>query len=168
MGWNSQSKTFIIEFDASSTEVSNSEVSSYKTTVVTIIIESGYLSIPDLCFRDYTALTTLEMPDSIESIGDGIIINTKITEIHIPLNTKSINEGNSFDSTQKTLKTYTISEMNNYFAVLDDSLYSKMFKILYHYPPAKQDKIFQIRNGVEMISSTAIENNDYLETIIGG
>ena len=163
--WDELIKQLTFQFIGATT-LPKEEITPYKTDVVAIIIQNGFTKIPYGCFINCVSLTTISFPYSIEIFEDNIIQNTNVKEVHIPLNTATINAGNPFDMTKSTLSRFTINPSNKYFTVIDDVLYTKDLKRIIAYPPAKQQKTFMIPNGVKIIGSTAFETSIILQNLI--
>ena len=163
--WNDETSHLVIPFTGYTTITSN-DVKDYKSIAVIITIDEGFLEIGSGCFASFDALTTLNLPNSIETFGNNVIIATQIREIHIPFCTFNLNPGNPFDGTKNTLKKVTIDPNQKYYKVIDDSLYTKDVKKLIIYPCAKEQKTFVIPSTVQIIGSTALETSKFLEVIV--
>ena len=57
--------------DNASVPASNQPWASYAESITKIIVGEGVVSIPQNAFADYPALTTVVLPSSLDSIGDG-------------------------------------------------------------------------------------------------
>ncbi len=60
--------------------------------IKTIKLNSGIKSVPDGCFASCKGLTELSIPDSVESIGKLIIVNSSISTITIPSSVTKIDD----------------------------------------------------------------------------
>ena len=163
MGWLEANKTWIIPFDG--TNKTLSQQTSYKATAQTIIIEEGFTSISTNCFKSYSSLKTLRLPDSVTEIGNNICASSSVIEIYIPLNYHDVGSDQPFDN-QYTLERFLINENHDSLCVFNGSLYSKDMTILYFFPGGKKDKIFVVPQGVQTIFTAAIAHNRNLEILI--
>ena len=85
-----------------------------RSSITTVIIKEGVISIGDAAFYDCTALTSVTIPNSVSSIGYGVFYHCI------------------------ALKTIDVSADNNYYCSIDGVLFNKSKTILIEYPGGKQ------------------------------
>ena len=161
--WNDETKTIIIPYTGTETTVPI--INEHKTDCVSIIVEDGYTVVPGGCFSNFVSLQYVNLPDSIQSIGNNVFASTQIKTFHIPLNYKDVVSNQPFDY-QTTLEEFTVDSNHQYFSTIDGSLYSKDGKILYFYASGKTQTIFTIPYCTQTIFTSSISWNNYLEIII--
>ena len=137
----------------------------YNSTAVHVLVYGDVLNVVDEAFRNYTNLETLELPDSIISIGNSVIHSTKLKTFHIPFNLKNISPKGSFDW-QYTLEEFTIDPNHQYFSVLDGVLYDKNFTTLMTYPSAKKSPIYSVSYGVTSFFDSSTNNICFLQHLL--
>lgn len=146
---------------------------SYCTSLESVTFGEGTVSIGDEAFRECSSLKEIELPDSLESMGNFVFYMCQSLEnVKLPSGLESIGGYNftgcvnikSFNIPSTLidlgdapflgctgLTDITADENNPSYTVNDGILYSKDKKILYFYPPAREDKTFIVPDGVETI-----------------
>lgn len=82
-----------IYFDTSTGTVTDSDVSITGATIPAQINGTNVTSIEDGAFSDCSALTSITLPDGLESIGDEAFSGTSLESIDIPTSVTSIGDG---------------------------------------------------------------------------
>ena len=79
----------------------------YKDDITSVVIESGVPSIGRSSFTECYSLTTITIPASVTTIGNGAFCNTGLTEVTIPASVTTL--GNSVFMSCTSLTTVSIS-----------------------------------------------------------
>ena len=127
-----------------------------------VIIENGITNIGDYAFSICYNLRTIEIPESVKSIGDGAFLECGLEEIEIPYSVTDIKD--TFRTCYE-LRRIIVDENNiNY---MDDNgvLYSKDGSTIITYPDGKIEKEYKILEGVTNIASWAFDGCEYLRSI---
>ena len=153
-----------------------SEAFEYNDTIRSVVLPNTILSIDDRAFFSCDSLISIEIPNSVVSIGrsafafcsglTSVIIPDSVTSIgesafsNCPgLATVSIGSGlNIMDATVFStcqLLNITVSEENKTFRDIAGNLYTKDAKKLIKYSVKKNENLFNIPNGTEVIESGA-------------
>ena len=82
-----------IYFDTSTGTITDSDVSITGATIPAKIKGVNVTSIEDGAFSDCSALTSITLPDGLESIGDEAFYGTSLESINIPTSVTSIGDG---------------------------------------------------------------------------
>ena len=160
---------------------------SYKSDIVSVVIEDGVTSIGDWAFYWCDSLTTITIPDSVTSIGDGAFENCRslttitipdsvtaigedafcgcdsLTSITIPSSVETIGEG-AF-SCCGTLTSINVDSENKYYTSEDGVLFNKDKSMLINYPFGKSVKEYAIPDSVTSIGNMAFYSCLNLTTI---
>ena len=129
------------------------------------IIVHDYSSVGDECFSSYNNLLTITFPETLVSIGNNIIQNTKITDLYLPKNVKTLHIDQSFDKSY-SINRIIVSPENPYFCDVDGVLYSKNKKILYFYPGNRTENPCIVLHGVTNIKRAAFSLSINHKTIV--
>ena len=129
-----------------------------------VIIEDKVTAIGAESFAHYTNLTSVAIPNSVETIGDDAFFYAGLTSATIPYSVKSIG-GYAFAGCS-SLSSIIVDENNMYFTSNDGVLYNKSQTVLYCYPGGKSGVSFSIPNSVTEIASEAFFGNYYNLTSI--
>ena len=159
--WESATYTLIV----TGTGESVGPLTTYKTQAKIIEIRSPFKIVANYCFQDFTALTKITFPESLESIGNDIIGGTPLKEIHIPKNVNSLSPRQSFDKLT-TLENIFVDKENKYFCDIDGVIFTKDLKVIYHIPGAKRHTIYFIPDTVRTIALGCISSSQYLTQVI--
>ena len=119
------------------------------------IAVEGFQALGDRCFSDYAELVSISLPDSLVTIGNNILENTKVAELHLPKSVYYVSNSQSFDG-QFYLGNITVDPENHYFRDVDGVLYSKNMKELHFYPGNRPETTCIVPNGVEIIKVGAL------------
>jgi uncharacterized secreted protein with C-terminal beta-propeller domain len=119
------------------------------------LFELEYINLPDsinwLGQIMETKLTEIVVPDSVKDVeGCAFASNHLLTRLVLPRSLENL----AFDAVTgcSALDRIEISEDNEYFCCVDGVLYSKDMKNLIIYPLNKADEVFEIPEGVEVVS----------------
>lgn len=127
--------------------------------ITELVIEEGVKSIMEGAFAGEAYLTSVDLPSSIEFIGDSAFANTGISFVTIPEKLQDFN-GTIFNS--QSITQYSVSPENPYYKALDGVVYSKDLTKLIAYPVGRfsdgGENNFKIPESVTEISSYAFLN----------
>ena len=112
------------------------------SSLKSITIPKSVTTIGEQAFLECTSLTSVTIPDSITRIGDGVFAGTS------------------------SLTSIDVSESNQYFASVDDILFTKDMKTLICYPAGKKDDSFSIPNSVTIIYGGAFCGCSFISSVI--
>ncbi len=116
-------------------------------------------------FLDNFEITSIEIPDTVISIGDCAFSNcTSLKKVSIPKSVREI--GTAVFSFSSKLKTIQVDSNNPYFVSVENVLYSKDQTILYAYPAGKEISSFTVPNGVTCIEDYAFCECNHLKEIV--
>lgn len=94
-------------------------------------------SIGDDAFRGYSNLEYITLPNTIETIGQWSFYGcSSLKELVIPASVNSIND-TALCWGMNSVERFVVEEGNQYFATLDDTLYTKLFDEVIRYPAGK-------------------------------
>ncbi len=130
---------------------------------ITFAEESQLKCIECLAFDYNVNLTEIELPESLIELDGRAFEYTGLTSLHIPKNLTRIN--NAILNEVPTLAEITVDPENTAFTVEDGILYDKDLTTLYRYPPQKQQKIFFVPDGIELINEEAFSRTQYLKMV---
>ena len=138
-----------------------------KSTALKIEISGNFNIVSDLCFQDYVKVIEINLPDSIETIkGDIIRGCNSLINLTLGMNVKLIDEKEqSFDWTY-ALKNIFVDKSNNYFTDVDGVLYTKDLKKLCYVPGGRDETVFFVQYGVEIISPGAFGHSHVIQIIV--
>ena len=138
-----------------------------KSTALRIEITGDFKNVSDLCFQDYVKVADIIFPDSIEIIKGDIIYGCEsLINLKLPMNVKQIDEnGQSFDWTY-SLKNIFVDKNNYYFTDVDGVLYTKDLKKLCYVPGGRDETVFFVPFGVEIISPGAFAHSHIIQIIV--
>ena len=156
--WNSE--TFILIISGSGTLARQANY----TNAIHITVE-GFNVLGDGCFIDYHNLASISLPDTLYTIGNDMLLNTKLTNFHFPKNVRYLSGAQPFDK-QSSLGNITVDPENKYFRDVDGVLYSKNMKELHFYPGNRPETTCTVPNGVEIIKKCAFANSRIRKEII--
>ena len=123
---------------------------------------TGVNEIPASCFSGCNNLQSIELPDTIASIGERAFYGCLLTTLHLPKNVKNI-KLYAFTGNASSLS-ITVSEENEDFSALDGVLFSKDMKTLISF--VKLDtKQYVVPQTVETISERSFYSDSGLQLI---
>ena len=147
-----------VEMPDSVTEIGDSCFAG-NVKLVNIKLSNNLKKLNFSAFSVCYSLKSIELPENLEQIEGSCFNGTKITEIKLPTNLKTIANGKALPSTLQTIDT---SE-NNYFEFKNGILYTKDLKTLLF--ALSNITSVNMEESVETISSSAFENCSYLTSI---
>ncbi|MBQ7761567.1 MAG: leucine-rich repeat domain-containing protein [Clostridia bacterium] len=104
------------------------------------------------------------IPEGVEQIGFFAVFHLEgAISIHLPA---SLTKLSVVFTRSNLLKAITVDENNPKYKSIDGVLYSKGERTLVRYPPAREDKIFKIKEGVISIGGSAFFGCDKIEEVI--
>jgi len=133
--------------------VTSIEESAFRecTGLVNITIPQGVASIERDTFRGCTSLVSVTIPSSVVSINQAAFAECKsLTGITIPENVTFIDITILWNC--NSLASITVAEENQSFSSIDGVLFTKDKKVICIYPMGKQDKTYNIPQGVTVIN----------------
>ena len=157
------SENFTLIVTGTGTEVT--QLTSNPSTTQNIYIYGNFKKINTYCFREYSALINLILPDSIEELGNSIFVGSSLENFTMPRNVKTISTMQSFDETF-VLKNIFVAKENPYFCDIDGILYSKDKTILYFIPGGRTEKVQIIPDFVKKLEVAAVSYSKTIETVI--
>ena len=123
---------------------------------------SKLTNISDGAFANCRALNTLDLPDSVKSIGACFIQNTAITGFMLPLSAESI-AGDSF--VHCGIEAIDVPPGNKSFSSKGGVLFSKNGDTLIAYPSARADEEYTIPQRTVKIGNNAFKSAQNLKKI---
>lgn len=106
-----------------------------------VVLNDGLKTIGDRAFENCTSLVEVGIPESVESLGSSVLQNCM------------------------SLESITVADNNVIYKSIDDVLYSKDGKTLIQYPASKDETIFVVPNGVEIIKNNAFLYSKFLSNL---
>lgn len=159
------------------------------SSIEKIDIPSGVKTIGAVAFGDCLSLTSIVVPDSVTELGinsfyqcnalESIVIGDGITELYdyafaglSSLRTVEIGKGleyYEFDA-NLFLESYNVESVvfdseNEYYASVDGMVLSKEGDVIYYYAPANGQTTFEVKDGIETISSYAFAYCKNLQSV---
>ena len=129
-----------------------------KNTDAISIYVYGIETVSYHCFQYYTSLVNLYLPDTLITINDDFIANTKIVELRLPKSVRNLANYQPFDF-QYSLSKITVDKENPYFCDVDGVLYSKDMKTLWCYPGNRTDNPCIVKEGVTTLKVGAFSHS---------
>lgn len=126
-------------------------------------VPDGVIRIEDDAF-EYTNIEELELPDSLEEIGESVFCGTKIINIYIPEKVDYISEGGVFDC--KNLKSIEVDDKNDNYEISNGALIDKEEGCLLAYPAGNTETDLFVPDGITRIGNYAFYECENLENII--
>ncbi len=121
-------------------------INGYVVTSVNNIQSMGFLAVP---------VKQVNIPNTIQVIGDEAFCNTAITNITIPASVSSI--GKRVFSRCHDLKTINVDEGNTNYSATNGVLFNKNQTKLISFPPAHLESFYSIPTGTTEICEYAFE-----------
>lgn len=152
-----------------------------------ISLPNGITEIADKAFANCYELETIELPSTLKTIGEDAFNTCRsLTELDIPNGVAAINRGtfiecdslsrilipasivyiaySAFDYCE-ALQDISIDKNNRVYFFEDGGIYRKENKVLVRYLMGKQDDVFTILDGIEVINDVALGGNPYLKVL---
>lgn len=144
------------------------EITGFNNSVFDVVIPSEIEGLPVTAISTgafyLSAITSIEVPDSVTSIGEMAFLGcTSLKTVKLSTGVAKI-EKNAFGSCS-ALQEVQVAKDNPNFSSLDGVLYSKAQDTLVIYPAAKTDAAYTIPSGVTSVAMYAFSENPYLETL---
>lgn len=125
-----------------------------------VSLPSQLLAIGEYSFELCEQLLFVSIPDSVVSIGGGAFIGcVRLREIQLP---SALTFLGSASLAATNIAAVSIDSKNTFFKVSDNVLFSKDGKRLLYYPQGREDKQYQVPEGVETIGSFAFAQIDMM------
>ena len=161
--YNESTKILTIKYVDDNVIRSNAEFNDKNIEIINV--EGDFTSTSPDCFRSYSPVYEINLPDSITYIDNSLTIGSHIKSFHIPLKLQNMSNSQPFDWCY-ALEEFTIDESHAVYAVVDGVLFSKDKKIMYSFPNAKNCKVYQVPHGVEEIKHGCFSQPVYLTHVI--
>ena len=141
--------------------------------VTSVIIAEGVKTVGREAFAGFVTLKSVQLPASLESIGEGAFYNCNLTEIHIPAGVKEIAASafsfglpvpvmgmstlnyNNAVAHCASLRAFTVSPENPCFTAVDGVLFNKNKTVLVRYPAGKTATAYTVPDTVREIGADA-------------
>ena len=120
-------------------------------------------TIDDGAFTEVWGLTTVDIPETVTTIGDGAFQCHGLTYLHIPASVTEM--GNSAIGGCPELETITVAEGNTHFGVFDGVLMDKAQTRLIVYPAQLEGKKYTVPATVTTIDGKAFRNLAFLTSL---
>ena len=120
-------------------------------------------TIDAAAFRDVYGLATIDIPETVTTIGNGAFQCYGLTYLHIPASVTDM--GNSAIGGCPELETITVAEGNTHFGVFDGVLMDKAQTRLIVYPAQLEGKKYTVPATVMTIDYKAFRNLAFLTSL---
>ena len=127
-----------------------------------VVVKEGITSIGYLCFSGCVNLEEIQLPDSLEVIGQQALSRTKLKTINIPKNVHTIGNGkNSNDAFAQvviqndSLENIFVDDANPHYYDIDGVLYCKDSSVLVCFPKQKKLTSYTVPEGIKGIGHAA-------------
>lgn len=135
----------------------------YCTELTSIRIPEGVTSISESMLYGCSALASVILPDSLTSIGPlAFFLCCNLTSLHIPDSVTSIDHNPFYGCDQLVL---SLSADHPTLEIVDDVLFSKTDKRLIRYPIMKNDTVYTVPEGTQIIGTFAFSDCETLTRI---
>ena len=144
------------------------EITGFDNSISDVVIPSEIEGLPVTAISVgafyLSAITSIEIPDSVTSIGEMAFLGcTSLKSVKLSTGVAKIDK-NAFGSCS-ALQEIQVAKDNPNFSSLNGVLYSKKQDTLVIYPAAKTDAAYIIPSGVTSVAMYAFSENPYLETL---
>jgi len=128
-----------------------------------IVIPEKVKGIGDRAFADCSNLTSVEIPNTVTSIGAGAFGNTNLRTVYIPGSVTDI--GNMVFSQSRNLISIEVDPNNSYYKSIDGVLYNKSATTLLECPNRKAGDLIIPNTVVSIVKSAFDGGNEVLTSI---
>ena len=119
-----------------------------------VVLEEGVTSICRVAFFDLEELSSVSLPNSLQSIGmSAFADNSLIETLHLPAGVTTLERG-CFEN-MNGLESITVDENNAAFCAVDGVLFSKDRTTLLWYPANRPGSAYRVPDGVTTIAAGA-------------
>jgi len=129
--------------------------------LTSVVIPNTVTQINDYAFDGCSVLSSLTLSSTLTKIENYAFSNTALTTINIPSTVSSI----GFGVFSTSVTSFTVDESSSYFKSIDGVLFNKLGTILVYYPCNKAGTEYSIPNGVLEIGGYAFYRNINLTKI---
>ena len=135
------------------------------TSLENIVIPDSVTNIDQSAFYSCTSLTNIEIPNGVTNIGSNAFSYCiSLKSINIPASVTEI--GSNVFSNCGSLEIITVDENNEYYKLIDGSLYTKDGKTLIRYIPKENVSTYVIPDGVVCIGDNAFSKCTKITNVI--
>lgn len=135
----------------------------YCTELTSIRIPEGVTNISESMLYGCSALASVILPDSLTNIGPlAFFLCCNLTSLHIPDSVTSIDHNPFYGCDQLVL---SLSADHPTLEIVDDVLFSKTDKRLIRYPIMKNDTVYTVPEGTQIIGTFAFSDCETLTRI---
>ena len=126
---------------------------SFKNDITKVIVEEGITSIGYCCFVGSSKLEEIVLPDSLETIGQQALSQTKIKTLNIPKNVHTIGDGkkNAFSQVfigNTSLENIFVDDANTHYYDTDGVLFCRDTAVLVCFPSQKKVDAYTVPDGI--------------------
>jgi hypothetical protein len=148
--------------------ITSAEYKSGSSKTLTLPSKLGGYAVKTIASNatQFVSRETVVIPDSVETLEDCSIGNTKTKNVKLGKNLKTI-KGDPF-SRCNHLSSISVNSNNKYFMVSKSVLYNKSKTVLYKYPAAKIPASYTVLSSVKTISNRAFADSSKLKNITLG
>ena len=142
---------------------------AFKYDVHKVVVQEGITVIGYCCFAGFSNLTEVQLPDSLEVIGQQAFSLTGIKELTIPKNVHTIGESHdpsaSVGLQNDLLENIFVDDANPHYYDIDGILYCRDHATLVCCPSGKQLGAFAVPAGIKHIGTSAFGKNHSLTAL---
>ena len=144
--------------------IDNTPWYNYRAIIETVVINEGVTSVGNGAFQNCTALTSVELPDSLEYLGMNSFEGcTALTCVALPAGLKSV--GSFVFNGCNVESLYYVGDINNWLKI-DLTDYGFLGNVDYLYISGKLVDNLIIPNGVSSIPDYAFSGYDKLKSVV--
>ena len=136
---------------------------AYKSSIKSVVIQSGVTSVGNNAFCFFQKLTKAELPETVTEIGKGAFFESGLQAVTIPASVKYIGF-DAFLSCQK-MTSITVTKNNPNYSSENGILYNKTKTNLIVCPAGKKTDVTVSSNTTE-IEDYAFENCKYIKKVV--